>query len=193
MQLTTRAILIHGCCEEEEFYREGPSSSNKHWLPWLQKQLVTRGIETQTPEMPEPFKPEYTAWKRILDRLGTDEETLLVGHSCGGGCLLRWITEERLAAQNVFLVAPWLDPFRVRGAFLDFQLNPAVSSRVRGIHLLYSRDDKVEGVKESVAQLSSVFPNAKTHCFTDRGHFGIEDLGTERFPELLNLIVGGDR
>ena len=79
--------------------------------------------------------------------------------------LVRWLTEEVERAHRLVLVAPWLDPAKTRGAFLDFVPDPQIQSRVNDIHVLYSDDDVVEGVKESVATLLKHFPNAKYHRF----------------------------
>lgn len=47
------AIIIHGMPSKEEYFSsENPSSSNKHWFPWIQKQLILKGVLAQTPEMP---------------------------------------------------------------------------------------------------------------------------------------------
>jgi predicted alpha/beta hydrolase family esterase len=185
---TQRAVIVHGCCEEEEFFGDGPSCSNAHWLPWLQKQLVQRGIDAQTPEMPQPHQPEYAAWKRILERHSIDTGTVLVGHSCGAGFLLKWLYEGNATAQRLFLVAPWLDPFKVRAPFLDCAFNESDKPHLP-VHILFSEDDEVSGVRESVDRLAAMFPQAKLHRFKDKGHFVDSDLGTQAFPELLDLIV----
>lgn len=85
-----KAILIHGYYKESEFRDESrPASSNDHWFPWLQRQLSLKGIETQTPEMPGFYEPNYEKWKEMLENFKPDEDTVLVGHSCGGGFLVK--------------------------------------------------------------------------------------------------------
>lgn len=44
--------------KEEYFNSDSPAQSNKHWLPWLQRQLQLNGILAQTPEMPESYAPD---------------------------------------------------------------------------------------------------------------------------------------
>ena len=62
-----KAILIHGYNNKEEFMDENrPASSNDHWFPWLQRQLLLNRIETQTPEMPGFYEPNYESWKKLL-------------------------------------------------------------------------------------------------------------------------------
>ena len=105
------ALLIHGCCDEDEYFNEQvPSPSNSHWFPWLQKQLLMCGIETQTPEMPVPYRPDYASWRKEFERFDVGPDTVLVGHSCGGGFLVRWLSEHPVKISQLILIAPWLDP-----------------------------------------------------------------------------------
>src|SRR5687767_10509252 len=69
------------------------SPSNYHWIPWLQKQLLLKGILAQAPEMPTPYAPDFAAWRETFERIGVDELTTLIGWSAGGGFLVRWLSE----------------------------------------------------------------------------------------------------
>ena len=105
------ALIIHGTCDEEEFYSDiYPSLSNSHWSPWMQKQLLMAGYLTQTPEMPVATYPDYGLWKQTLERHPISEDSILIGHSCGGGFLLRYLSENKIRTKRTILVAPWLDP-----------------------------------------------------------------------------------
>ncbi|OHA62709.1 MAG: hypothetical protein A3E07_01205 [Candidatus Wildermuthbacteria bacterium RIFCSPHIGHO2_12_FULL_45_9] len=184
------AILVHGCASKEEFLSEQfPSSSNSHWLPWLQKQLAIRGIQAQTPEMPAPYEPRYEKWKRVMDRFEVTKGTFLVGHSCGAGFLLRWLGENKKEGEKLALVAPYLDEMRKRQDFLDFTVDATLQDRVGQIIVVYSTDDTVEGVKQSVDMICAALPKAKLHTFSNKGHFTLEDMEKEKFPELLKLLV----
>jgi len=80
------AILLHGKPSKKEYLNSNTRSpSNNHWFPWLQKQLLVRDIIAQTPELPNPWRPKYPKWKKEFERYDVTSETLLVGHSCGGG------------------------------------------------------------------------------------------------------------
>lgn len=183
------AILVHGCCGKEEFLSEQfPSSSNSHWFPWLQKQLVIRGIQAQTPEMPSSYEPRYKKWKKIMDQLEVNEETILVGHSCGAGFLLRWLGENKKKIDRLILVAPYLDQMRKRQDFLVFIFDATLHERIEKIDILYSSDETVGGVRQSVGMICEALPKAQLHTFSSMGHFTLENMGTEKFPELLQLI-----
>ncbi len=79
-----RCIIIHGCTSNaEKAMNPETRTYDKHWMPWIKKQLNARGIETQTPLMPEPWHPDYGKFKAEFEKHHIDENTILVGHSCG--------------------------------------------------------------------------------------------------------------
>lgn len=185
-----KAIIIHGYNDESEFLdTRRPAASNDHWLPWLQRQLLLNKIETQTPEMPGFYKPAYAAWKETFENLKPDENTILVGHSCGGGFLVRWLSEnpERHVGK-VVLVAPWLDPKKLLGDFFDFEINSDIASKTSSLTVFYSTDDMQE-VLSSVELLRDKLIGAIFKEFTGKGHFVLDSMKTEEFPELLSLLI----
>jgi len=183
------AYILHGCCDEEEYFSdEYPSPSNFHWLPWLQKQFLKKGYFCQTPEMPQPYIGKYPEWKRVFDIFPVDKETSLIAHSCSCGFFLRWLSDTRQEIDKLVLVAPWLDPAHTRGDFLKFILDPQLAQRVNEMHIFYSEDEFVEGVKETVDLILKTYPIAKLHTFEEMGHFCLGDMGTTEFPELLKLF-----
>lgn len=184
-----KAYILHGCCDKEEYLSdEYPSPSNFHWLPWLQKQLLVQGYSCQTPEMPDPYKGDFSAWKSIFDAFLIDDQTSLIGHSCGGGFLLRWLSENEKTIDKLILVAPSLDLHKKYGDFLQGPVDPKLQKRIHEIHVLYSDNETVTGVKETVDLITEMFLESQLHLFTDKKHFRLRDLGTEKFPELLSLL-----
>lgn len=185
------ALIIHGTCDREEYFNdEYPSLSNSHWLPWLQKQLLMAGFETQTPEMPDAYWPNYDRWKDQLQRYTIGAQSVLIGHSCGAGFLLRWLSEHHIPVARLILVAPWIDPAgRKDPSFFNFTIDRAVSSRAE-IHLLESDDDSHD-VKESVVKIRAALPTLQYHPFHAYGHFCFSDMGTISFPELRNIALDG--
>lgn len=184
------AIIIHGTCSEKEYFSDKyPSLSNSHWLPWLQKQLLLNGIFTQTPEILDAYKPEYEKWKKGIEIFDINEETILIGHSCGGGFLIRWLSENKIKIKKLILVAPWLDPKREKTTdFFDFQINKDISQRVESIYLFVSGDDDKD-ILESVETIEKSISNIKVHKFSDFGHFTFNDMKTDKFLELFNVAV----
>ncbi len=185
------ALIIHGTCSQEEYLDERyPSSINSHWLPWLLKQLLMAGYAAQTPTMPLAYQPVYHDWAREFQRHELGPESLLVGHSCGGGFLLRWLAENPVPIRRLVLVAPWLDPQgRKCPEFFRFELDPALSARTE-MHLVFSDNDGAD-IAESVRRIQAVYPGIKKHLFPGYGHFCFANLRTAAFPELREIALNG--
>lgn len=104
------AIILHGMPDKEEYFdSKASSSSNSQWYPWLQQQLIINNISTQTPEMPDAYEPDYDKWLNVFNQFKIDQNTVLIGHSCGAGFLIRWLSENNIQVGKVILVAPWMD------------------------------------------------------------------------------------
>lgn len=184
------AYILHGCCERDEYFSNAyPSPSNSHWIPWLQKQLLMKGYNCQTPDMPVPYAPVYEDWVAIFESLAIDENTTLVGHSCGCGFFLKWLNKSGARIDKLLMIAPWIDPERYLGNFLQCRLKPDLMDRINEIHVFYSEDEPVAGVKETVDMVMQGYPVAKLHKFTNHGHFCLSEMGTDQFPELLKVVV----
>lgn len=185
-------IIIHGMPSKEDYFNPaGDSQSNCHWLPWLQKQLTNQSILAQTPEMPEPYEPNYEKWKSVFEQFHVDEDTTLVGHSCGGGFLVRWLSESKKKVGKVILVAPWMDPEHEEresvGDFFEFEIDSVLSDRASEVVVFVSNDDE-KSILDTVEALKTV-KNIQIKQFSDKGHFTLGDMGTREFPELLEEIV----
>lgn len=178
--------------KEEYFNVESKSPSNTQWLPWIQKQLILRNVLTQTPEMPAPYWPVYKDWAMVFEQLQPDEETVCVGHSCGAGFLVRWLSENKdRRLGQVVLVAPWIDPENPKyltTGFFDFVIDEGLATRTKGLTIIYSTDDDKYNV-DSAGIIIEKIKNIKVLKFEDKGHFCLDDLGTEEFPELLNEVI----
>jgi predicted alpha/beta hydrolase family esterase len=183
------AIIIHGWPDKEEFFNPStPSPSNNQWLPWLQKQLSIKGWSAQTLEMPDAYEPNYEKWKSVFGQFRLDKETVLIGHSCGGGFLVRYLSEHPVQVGNLFLIAPWIDPIGELGAgndFFKFTLDTNLTSKTNGVTMFYSTDDD-EVILQSVESLKQI-EGIELREFSDKGHFCIGD-GVSEFPELLEEI-----
>jgi hypothetical protein len=187
----SNAVIVHGKPGRPEYYDPDiPSSSNHHWLPWLAKQLIVRDIPAHTPEMPLAFAPDYPAWCREFGRYDVGPGTLLVGHSCGAGFLVRWLSEHpRTRVHRVVLVAPWLDPdATLTSAFFDFDIDRRLAARTEGLTVVNSDDDGVD-IQRSVRRLRAAIDDHAYLELRGRGHFGLADLGGPAFPELLSLLT----
>ncbi len=185
------AIIIHGAPNADEVY-DGrvPSPSNHHWLPWLQKQLLVRGYEAHTPEIPNPHEPHYPTWKREFERYENKRRKY-----SRGAQLRRWIfgalalRSPHVAVGKVALVAPWIDLERSRTTeFFNFHLDPEFPTRTKGT-ALFNSDNDGPNIHSSVAQIMKTVHYIQYREFHNYGHFCVEDTGTNEFPELLEFIT----
>ncbi len=192
------AILLHGTPDKEEYFSlEHPSPSNGHWLPWLQRALIHNHYLAQTPEMPLAYAPDYLSWKNVFERHEINNETILVGHSCGGGFLLRYLSENSVTPKRLVLVAPWLNPLKEHDKevlnnpqdFFDFDIDTNLSKRI-DTHLIYS-DNDMESINVSIDIIKETLSDVRFHLFKNYGHFCESDMNGNAFPELLNICLKG--
>ena len=182
------ALLLHGTCDEEEFFDENMSSlSNAHWFPWLQKQFLCHDILCQTPELPTPYNPNYEDWKTIFERFYDEDVKVIVGHSAGAGFILKWLQDNpQTELDKLVLVAPWLDVEKEFGSFLDFQMKGTLLNNVKETLLFYSMDDEVS-IINSVEMILSHCEDIKVYRFENKGHFVTSTIGAT-FRELKEAI-----
>ena len=184
-------IIIHGSpSSREKGIDPEKRTYDKHWIPWTKKELISRGIKTKVPLMPEPWEPKYSEWKKNLEKLNINEESILVGHSSGGGFLVRWLGDTNKKIKKLILVAPAIihsGQYKPLNDLLKFKINKEIKNNIREIIIFVSKDDSI-GIRKSV----EIFSNAlgvKPREFEDRGHFTLGDMETEEFPELIEAII----
>ena len=111
-EIKPNCIIIHGCPSDvEKAINPETRTYDKHWIPWLKRNLIATGIKTERPLMPDPWKPNYQKFKAEFEKYNVDENTILVGHSCGSAFLVRWLGETKKNFQTLFL--------SLRGKFRD--------------------------------------------------------------------------
>lgn len=184
-------IIIHGCPSEEE-KNLGPESRtyDKHWIPWTKKQLEDRGINTETPLMPEPWHPVYENFKREFEKYSVDEDTTLIGHSCGCAFLVRWLGETKKKIDRLILVAPWKindeqDEFREN--FYTFPIDKSIAERVNKIYFFTSNTEEENG-KKSLKMYHDAL-SGEIISLPNHSHYTLADMGIDKFPELIKEII----
>jgi predicted alpha/beta hydrolase family esterase len=188
------AILVPGRPDKDEHYDpKRPSNSEDHWFSWLKRQLILKDIHAVSIEPPFPFRPRYEEWKKEFERFELTPETILVGHSCGGGFLVRYLSENKnVRVGKVVLVAPWTNPdndeISDTADFFDFELDPDFPARTKGVTVFISSDDGSSVVK-TVNNLKAKVNGLELREYTDKGHFLLEDLGKCEFSELLEEVL----
>lgn len=135
------------------------------------------------PSFPLEVEVIYLDWVRIFEQCDISNETILIGHSCGGGFLLRYLSEHsELHPMKVILVAPWLDSYNeLTTDFMKFNIDSNISNRT-DLQIFISTDDD-DSLLESFKIIKQKLPDVIFHEFSDKEHFC-----TPNFPELLDLL-----
>ena len=189
------AIILHGRSYLHKDYISCENSeSNRHWIPWLQWEMIKSGILTQTPEMPNPYFDaiDYDDWVKTFKQFNVDENSILIGHSCGGGFLLKYLSNHPdIKIKHLVLIAPWIDVEQEHPTFFkNFEPSKNIANQCDRIDLIHSTDDK-EKIALSAEKIRKIFGNKIIyHEFNNKRHFTESTMGT-KFPELLEIIKQG--
>jgi hypothetical protein len=184
-------IIVHGCpSDKERAIDPAQRTYNKHWIQWTKKELELRGIQTETPSMPNPWSPDYKTFKAELEKCIISENTILIGHSCGCAFLVRWLGDSKQKIKQLILVAPWKIPDEedeIENKFYVYKIDEIISRRVEKI-IIYTADNEEEDGKKS-AQIFHHALGGEVVELSGRGHYTLDDMGTEEFPELIDEII----
>jgi len=184
-------IIIHGCPSDAKKVMNPQSRTyDKHWMPWTKKQLISKGIKVETPLMPEPWNPQYDLYKKEFEKYRVDENSVLIGHSCGCAFLVRWLGETNKKINKLILVAPWKIPDKnnkFRKEFYTYPIDATIKERVNKI-VMFTADDEEEDGKKSL-KIYNKYLDGKVIELKKHGHYTLEDMGTEEFPELIDEII----
>ena len=184
-------IIIHGCPSDTPRSKNPETRSyDKHWIPWLTKELNNRGIDTIAPLMPSPWKPVYADFKEEFEKYEVNQNTILIGHSCGCAFLVRWLGESKQRIKRLILVAPWKIPdedSELKKDFYNYSIDESIKERVEEI-IMFTADNEEEDGKKSL----DLFHNGlggKIINIPNYGHYCFNDIGGEELPELLEEVL----
>ncbi len=157
----------------------------KKWRDWLAEQMPDADV--LLPSMPNGHNAQFDEWKIYFEKLTPlfSDDVTLIGHSLGAMFLSKYLNDHPLPqkAKKIILVAGAYDDESIEdcGDFKTTSAKNLVKSS-DSIHLFHSQDDPAVPFSE-LAKFQADLPSAKSHIFTDRGHF----LDPE-FPEMLGLL-----
>ncbi|MGH7157408.1 MAG: alpha/beta hydrolase [Candidatus Saccharimonadales bacterium] len=191
-------IILHGRPGKQEYYLRKilrKPNSRAHWIDWLSRELKSRGIKVDAPEIPKSYDPKWDIWVKHAEKSEIGPETTLIGHSTGAGFWIRYLSEHKeLKVGKVILVAPWLG--YDYGApptdfFKGYKIDPDLAKRTKELVIFYS-DNDMDAVQKSVAELKAILKGAKYREFHGYGHFTLAQMRTNKFPELLEECLAGN-
>ena len=186
-------ILVHGCpSDKEKAMDEQTRTYDKHWLPWIKEKLEQNNIKVDFPLMPHPWEPVYAEHKKEFEKLNINENSILIGHSCGANFLVRWLSETNIKIKKLILVAPWSEPNhqnKVKAEFYDISSvdYSFVNNIVDGVVIFTS--DNEEKIGKDTAKMWREKLNANLIELKNHGYYTEGGMGTVEFLELLDEII----
>ncbi len=82
----------------------GDGNTEYCWFPYIKKELENLGCEVIAPTFPDGMLARASLWLPFLESLGTDNNTILIGHSSGVVAAMRYAQDHTLLSS--VLVAP---------------------------------------------------------------------------------------
>lgn len=167
------------------------SNNEGNWMGWAKKKLEKKGFEVTCPMIPDAWQAPYASWKRVMDKLGIDENTTLVGLSAGGATCVRWLLETKTKIKKLILIAPGskytatdADPLPSKQEFYDFEIDPKLKEQIVEQVVIFVSNDSPEILK-SVELYRRAF-DANAIKLEERGHFSFL---IPQLPELIEEIL----
>ena len=182
-------VCCHGVMGPDEDWKAREYRPTKRWKEWLQfRTEFDHDVVTQLPYFPHAHAllMKYDEWAKIMDAQDINPNTVLIGHSAGGGFVLKYLSlHPELMVKQVVLVAPWIDTddFQPFGFYKGFSLNNNIMKQAKyGIDMMMSNGD-MPHILSSIDKIIKNAPDIRVHRFENRGHFTTEEL-----PEIMDII-----
>lgn len=163
---------------------------DKHWIPLFNKNLTSAGIKSETASLPEAWYPNYENLKAAFEKYEINENTILVGHSGGNAFLVRWLADSKRKIAKLILVAPWKiaeQDDKLREKLYTYPIDESIKSRVGEIVIFTADNEQPEGL-ESLKIFHQAL-GGKIIELKGHGHYILDHMGTEEFPELLEVAL----
>ncbi len=189
----SNVVIVHGSnsTKEGSENKESGPENLRHWKLWLNNKLKEKGIKVSNEIYPKDWAPKYSDWKKIFDKIDINEDSILIGHSAGGAFLVRWLNETKTKIKKLILVSPGKSGKQSREVLSSFyggKIIKNIDLYVKNKIVIFTSNDDIpkhiQGAEEYKKELPAKVINLKNH-----GHFTIQDMKTEEFPELLSEIL----
>ncbi|HCK32907.1 MAG: hypothetical protein CMH32_05025 [Micavibrio sp.] len=172
-------------------------SPQGNWFPWLSAELLAKDYDVFMPHLPTPQNQDLETWLKISKRLPIDENTILIGHSCGATFIPHLLASLSTPIDKAILVSPFtgnigIDEYdQLNASFVDERFEnldfSSLPSKTKELILFYGDNDPYVPIDQPL-QLAKQL-NVNPICIKNGGHLNSEG-GYDNFPELLEKIHG---
>lgn len=181
----TQMIILHGTL----------GSPTENWFAWLAAEMLERDYEVFVPQLPTPEGQNLEAWLKIAKKFTYDENTILIGHSCGGTLIPHILHSLKKPIKQSIIVSPcttltgdkrfdpYLDSFVGKNMdYIDYTHCQKIGGRIDVI----AGDDDPYVAFDNSKDLSQKLA-AKLTVIKGGGHLNAERNYTE-FPKILEFL-----
>jgi predicted alpha/beta hydrolase family esterase len=171
-----KVIIIHG---------NGGATANDIWIPSVTNALTAAGLTVIAKTFPDNQTALASSWLPFIEKMDTDGDTIIVGHSSGALAAMRYAENHHLMGL-VLIGAAHTDlgdaNEKASGYFDSPWQWDQIKSNTKWVIQFASTDDPYIPATEQEYVRDNL--NAQYHEFHDRGHFMTAD-----FPELTTSII----
>lgn len=175
-------------------------SNIENWFPWFKKKTDSENTVCVIPQFPiEIEKQNYNEWKKMLDIYKEyemiNDETILIGHSTGSACAIKYILEQKIKVNKLILISGFNNFFAPDPDDLHNKVNPTfyvpdellgdVKNYVNEIICIYGDNDPY--IPQVVLHKLVLKLEAKEIIIPGGGHLNSE-AGYDHFEELLDCV-----
>jgi predicted alpha/beta hydrolase family esterase len=164
-----------------------PITSN--WYQYVKNELEKLGLEVIAENMPDPKLARKEIWiPFIKEKISTDEDSILIGHSSGAAAILKFLEESK--CKLAIIVGAYYtdlgDELEKKSGYFDepWKWNQ-IKDNAKKIVIFASQDDPYIPIEQAKFIKEKV--NAEYHEYKDKGHFGA-DVNKKQFPELVLVV-----
>ncbi len=162
-------IILHGW--------GGRGSSG--WMADLKNFLENNGIEAFSPDLPNTKNPQYAEWKEFFEqnlKQHLRRNTILVGHSLGGGFIQKYLSEEEIQIAEIVLFAPTVSNCgisEIENFFTETFDYEKIKNSTDNIFIFgggkdpYIKKEELEFLTEKLSAHLEIFPEEE-HFWSDR-------------------------
>lgn len=158
------------------------------WFPYLKRQLEKLGLKVVSQNFPDPVYARKQYWLPFLEKLGADENTILIGHSSGAVAAMRFAETHQLLG-SILVSACHTDlgmPGEKISGYYDEVWNwEAIKQNQQWIVQFHSTDDPLIPIEE--ARFVHEKLNTEYIEDTDQQHYGYPTAKLE-FPEIIKIL-----
>ncbi len=183
------------------FIIHGFKGSNiENWFPWFKKQIDAENTLCVIPQFPiDNDHHFYDEWKKMLDIYNDynmiNKETIIIGHSTGSICALKYVLEKQIHINKLILISGFNNYISPDKDDIHNKINPSyyvaeteiskIKKYVNEIVCMYGDDDPY--IPQNVLHDFAKSIDAKEIVIHNGGHLNL-DAGYDSFEEILNEI-----